>query len=257
MSAGQSVLSREGLLRFLPRELAPLCRFFPEIDSTNTYLKAQAGEGAPHGTAAVAAMQTAGRGRRGRSFYSPAGCGIYLSVLLRGLDERRGIPFVTTAAAVAVCRAVERAAGVVPGIKWVNDLQLGGRKFVGILCERAGDATVVGIGINFAPPPGGYPEEIAGTATALCRHTDRPADINALAAAVIEEVLSQPFDPADFLPYYRARSVTLGRAIQFERNGAHSSGTAVAIDDEGGLVVELEGGERTTLRSGEVTVRAL
>ena len=128
--------------------------YFDSIDSTNTYLKKQAILGAPHGTAAIADCQTLGRGRMGRSFQSPGGCGIYLSVLLRPNCPPQDLMHLTCAAAEAMCDAVETTTGLRPGIKWTNDLVVGNRKIAGILTENGLNAqglvdyAIIGTGIN-------------------------------------------------------------------------------------------------------------
>ena len=124
---------------FLPADYPWTDRFhyFDTIDSTNNYLKKLAAEGAPHGTVAVANCQTGGKGRLGRSFQSPPGLGLYLSVLWRTGLRTDTLPMVTPLAAVAVCRAIEEICGLHCGIKWPNDLLLGGKKVCGILTESA------------------------------------------------------------------------------------------------------------------------
>ena len=113
---------------------------FPELDSTNNYAKALAQKGAPDGTAVIADRQTSGRGRMNRSFQSPKGKGIYLSVLLRPVLSPEHLPLVTALAGVALCDAVEKVCGARPGLKWPNDPVLNGRKLCGILTEASLEA---------------------------------------------------------------------------------------------------------------------
>ena len=147
---------------------------YGRVGSTNTELARLAREGAPEYTAVVALEQTAGRGRAGRSFYSPAGAGVYFSLLLRpGFSAGRAAELITPACAVAAAGAAELLTGEPARIKWVNDVYLRGRKVCGILTEAAQGAggaldwVIAGIGVNLAEPEGGYPEELAGRAGAL------------------------------------------------------------------------------------------
>ena len=133
------------------------------VDSTNQRGKELAAAGAPHGTVVTADEQTAGRGRQGRSWVAPPGRALLMSLVLRDLDER--FPLVPLAAAVAVCRAFPQA----DGIKWPNDVWVGGRKVAGILVEgRPRDGwAVLGIGLNVATEAGEFPEDLRDTATSL------------------------------------------------------------------------------------------
>ena len=230
--------------REIRRHLTVSCpdlRCLEEIDSTNSYLKREALAGAPHGTVAVANCQSAGRGRMTRSFQSPPGKGVYLSVLLRPQLPPGELMGVTGMAAVAVCRAVERAAGVRPKIKWTNDLVLNGRKLCGILAE------------DFGP-------QVAEMATSLVQEgyaVSRPA----LAAAMVEEFyrLSESLggDIREWVDAYRRDCVTLGRRVRLLWAERQTEAEALDIDGEFGLVVRLPDGRETTVRTGEVSVRGL
>lgn len=164
-------------IRVIKKYLDPLCRtlnlcVMPETESTNTLLREKANNGFPEGTVVLANTQTKGRGRRGRSFYSPADTGLYLSVLLRpdGMIPDQAVK-ITTMAAVAVCEAVEKISGKETWIKWVNDIYQEGRKISGILTEASismengsVEYVILGIGVNVYPPKGGFPEDIRETA---------------------------------------------------------------------------------------------
>ena len=169
------------------------------LDSTNRLAAERARQGAPEGTVIVAAEQTAGRGRFGRSFHSPRGSGLYLSVVLRPRLAYEDALLITTTAAVAVAEAIETLypEGPAPRIKWVNDILLGGKKLAGILTEASLDmesgqiaAIVLGIGLNVYPPAGGFPEELREIATAL-----RPAPEaqlrSRLAAAILDAFFAE------------------------------------------------------------------
>lgn len=179
LSHEDDLLSASGIRRFLPAD-APL---FPTVrkclDSTNAEALRRAVDGAPEGTVIVAEEQTAGRGRRGRSFFSPAGTGIYLSILVRPALAAERAHLLTCSAAVAVAEAIEACAGVDASIKWVNDVYCRGKKVAGILTEGSFDLeggvlqhAVVGIGVNVRPPHAGFPAEIAERAGAVLPASD-------------------------------------------------------------------------------------
>lgn len=244
-------------------------RCFQELDSTNTYLKAQAD--APDGTVAVADSQTAGRGRMDRSFQSPRGQGIYLSVLLRPALPPDRLPPVTALAGVAVCAAVERVCGVRPGLKWPNDPVLGGKKLCGILTELSLEAEtgrvqslVLGIGINVGQRPEDFSPEVREMATSLLQVLGKPVSRPRLAAALLEE-LDRAYaallagDLSEYLAAYRRRCVNLGKTVRLIPFGGGERETAQAVDIDGefSLVVRGTDGRERTVRSGEVSVRGL
>lgn len=263
LCSGSDVLSRAGIASHMQYADPALLTVYQETDSTNLRLKAMALEGAAHGTAVVADSQTAGRGRLGRSFVSPPGSGIYLSILLRlGRDIQAAIP-VTTAAAVAVCEAVREMTGKDAGIKWVNDVYIGTRKICGILTEAATDFetgsldyVVVGIGINFRTDPEAFPEELLERAGWIYGKDEAGISRNQLAAAIIDRTLkyADTLGARAFIKPYREHSVIIGRKIRCTRGNEAFEGTAVDIDDDGGLIVDTAEGRRV-LNSGEISVR--
>lgn len=240
---------------------------FASVDSTNSFLKRIAADGAPHGTAALADEQTAGRGRRGRSFTSGAGCGVYLSVLLRPRLSAQQLLPLTGFAAVAVCRAVERIAPVDVQIKWTNDLLLGGKKLCGILTELAlggeGGApqyVVLGAGVNVNNPR--FDGELDGLAASLRTHTGKTYPRAALAAAMLEEIgalvgAMEAHAAGDYLDDYRRRCVNIGREARLLWRDTQETVRVLAVDDELGLVVRHGDGRTETVRSGEASVRGL
>lgn len=234
-----------------------------QVVSTNLTAKDQAKLGALHGSVWLAESQTAGRGRLGRSFFSPAQQGIYFSVLLRRQKEEQPLLLLTTLAAVAVRRAIAAVCCIDTKIKWVNDLYLNDRKLCGILTEGvispAGElsAAVLGIGLNFSGKQEEYPPELQNSITALYREA-APVSRNALTAAILNQLLllaSQPSLHIAALQEYRENSWLLGEAIIWQENTIACKGTALDIDPTGGLIIERENGEQIILRSGEVTVR--
>ncbi len=241
---------------------------FDTIDSTNTHAKALAYAGAPHGTVLLANHQTGGRGRMGRSFHSPSGCGIYLSVILRPNCPPADLMHLTCAAGCAMCDAVEEAAAFRPGIKWINDLVWDTKKLGGILAElsinaKTGlvDYAVVGIGINCTQKKEDFPPEIREIATSLGTITGKAIDRNRLAAAMIL-ALSRMSDTlltekSTVMNRYRGDCVTLGKAVAVHSFEETLYGTAVDVDSEGALVVQFADGHRETVSAGEVSVRGM
>ena len=234
-------------------------------DSTNTCVRRLAEDGAPEGTVVVAAAQTAGRGRSGKSFLSPAGTGLYMSVLLRPQLAMGDALLITTAAAVAVAHAVERVAAVTAQIKWVNDVYVDGKKVCGILTEGALDLengglryAILGIGINICPPAGGFPPELAPIAGALTE-TGGEALRAPLAAAVLDEffVLYPHLTEKPFYDDYVSRSLLTGRQIEVLRGGMHLPATALGIDRDLHLRVRYADGSEENLAAGEVSTRPL
>ena len=231
------------------------------VTSTNTLLKGLAASGVPDGFTLVAARQTSGRGRLGRSFASPEG-GLYLSMLLRPGNDMQRASTLTPCAAVAVCRAVERVCGVVPGIKWPNDLLLGGKKLCGILTEASlaggGAYVVIGLGVNVNTAPEDFPAELRGSAVSLFEATGQRFDIRTLAAAIIEELDSiyaawKP-DTACVLDEYRRLCVSTGCAVSLIRGDEVREAYAVGIDENYALIADINGTvEHITM--GEISLR--
>lgn len=269
LSAADGRLSEQAIRRRLSGA-ARDCRLeiHRSVDSTNNRLKAAAEAGAAEGLALLAEQQTAGRGRLGRSFYSPVGAGLYISLLLRPRLPMEQVTLITTAAAVAAAEAVERATGREIGIKWVNDLYYRGKKICGILTEASMDLeggglayAVVGIGINVLPPPEGFPEELRDRATALYDTPGAcPPDMRSRLAAELLNTfwtLYRRLPDRTFLADYRRRSILTGREIAFLLRGEPCRGVVRTIDDEARLVVRLPDGREERLLSGEVTIGRL
>lgn len=238
------------------------------VDSTNTYAKALGAQGAPDGTVVIAEQQTGGRGRLGRSFSSPKGAGIYLSVILRPAVRPEQILHLTCACAAAMCDAVEAACGLRPGVKWTNDLIVGDKKLAGILTELSIQPengriqyAVVGVGINCRQKKEDFPPDVQEKACSLEMVLGKLVDQNRLAAEMLrafgklEETLLS--DKAKWMDQYRRDCVTLGREIAVVRGDAARRGTALDIDADGGLLVRYENGEEETVAFGEVSVRGL
>lgn len=234
---------------------------YESLSSTNRTAKQLALDGAPHGTLVLAAHQSAGRGRLGRSFASPAGKGVYLSVLLRPHVPVTDSLTVTAGTAVSVCRAVEQLCGLRLAVKWVNDLYYQGKKVCGILTEAGTDVEsgrlewlVVGVGLNLTTAPSDWPEELAHTAGSLFPGGPAPVSRAALAGAIARQLLE--LCPAfDCLDEYRDRCFVPGHWVTVCAGRETYAARALEIDGAGRLVVERENGRREALRFGEVSIR--
>ena len=251
-----------------PTKISPIgfqVEWLVSVDSTNNYLKQRAAEGAPHGLAVIANKQTGGRGRFGRTFESPAGKGLYLSVLLRPEFSPAQMASLTPWAAVAVCRAMERLTGLHPKIKWINDILLEGKKLCGILTEAdiAPDGSlnhvILGIGVNIAQEESDFTPDVAAIATSLARHMEQPPSREALADALVRELdrmwSAFPHGSAEYLEEYRARCATVGQAINVITPGGSRPAVALQVEDSFTLTVQFSDGTTKTLDSGEVSVR--
>ncbi len=235
------------------------------VPSTNTALKIAAEQGAPAPQALLARAQTQGRGRLGRSFFSPDATGIYCSILLRPALDAREALFLTTAAATAAAQAIEAITQKSVGIKWVNDLFYSGKKVCGILTEAqttpdgALRYAVVGIGINLCLPKDGFPPELAAIATALYESADEMPE--GIAERLCAELLNRFFAIYDTLPdhsfleEYRRRSTVLGRRVRYLQAERSLLATAVAIDEEARIVLALPDGTEQAFDCGEISLR--
>ena len=204
----------------------------------------------------TARAQSAGRGRMGRSFYSPEGTGAYFSILYTPHRPLTDAVRITSAAAVATMRAIRNLTGKQTGIKWVNDLYFHDKKVCGILAESVVQAgriqIVVGIGINLCTED--FPSEIASVAGSLGASALTP---ERLIAEVVRELYPYLFDAENrsWLEDYRRHSIVLGRPIYWLRDGARYDGVALEIDDAGALIARRDDGEQEILSTGEITVR--
>ena len=240
--------------------------FLPVVTSTNDPLRQAAEEGAPEGKVMVAAEQTAGRGRRGHSFYSPPDAGLYLSLLLRPRLSAPEALSLTTCAAAAVALAVEECAGIPARIKWVNDVFCRGKKVCGILTEASLDLeseglqyAIVGIGVNLYPPAGGFPEELADIMGSV--YTEKPRGYECrsrLAGSILNHFFRFYQNIADkpFFEDYRKRSFLLGQEIEILERGQVRRALALDLEPDFSLRVREADGTERILSSGEVRARA-
>jgi BirA family biotin operon repressor/biotin-[acetyl-CoA-carboxylase] ligase len=303
------VLSRETIMAFLSAlsgaESAPTAHLYENenrlsvyrsVDSTNAEAKRRVADAPspadiPYGSVIIADEQTAGRGRRGRAFYSPAAGSVYLSFILKPAAALENSLLVTIMAAVSVCRAIERVAGDAqrPEIKWVNDIFIGGKKICGILTEAVSDVEsgsietlVLGIGVNINVPAAEFPEDVRDAVGSL---RIEPGKRGLFTAALIHEVfaLYERFAEARsdgggtlrhgdgdtlrrgdalrggaaqayIMREYRARSMMKDRKITVIKSGGNREAVSRGVADDGGLLVEYADGTTEALRSGEVSI---
>ena len=264
------ILSKGSVSVHLPDNRPGDLLVFDSVDSTNNVLKDMASKGAVSGTVVIADQQTGGKGRRGRSFASPSGAGIYLSYLFKpdsGFDK---ISDLTSWTAVAVSDAIRSAYNLDSQIKWVNDLLMNRKKICGILTEvtvegESGfiDTCIIGIGVNVNEEE--FPPEISEIATSISMENGGKKFVRSgLAAEIIKSMdklaSNWPQDPY-YLERYRELNITTGSRItafpQMTENGQGRTGKAIAINEDFSLKVEFDDGSVENLRSGEVSVRGL
>lgn len=247
--------------RFLGRNIVAL----EETDSTNEEAKRQGGAGAPDGTLCVAERQTGGKGRLGRTWSSPAGSGVWMSLLLRPSVAPQEATQLTLIVGLSVCQAIRRLTGCPAMIKWPNDIVIGRKKVCGILTELTADMeqihyVVVGIGINANIPQ--FEGELEKKATSLLLETGQKIDRAALVRAVLEE-FEKNYDrfltdlTADFITPYEALCVSLNRQVSVIRGGRELTGQSIGLTKEGELRIRLESGDILEVGSGEVTVQGI
>ncbi|MCD7867776.1 MAG: biotin--[acetyl-CoA-carboxylase] ligase [Clostridiales bacterium] len=255
-------ISEDGLRHYLKTSGVSV-RIYGELDSTNRVAREAAITGrAGHGAVFLARKQTGGRGRRGRSFYSPEDAGLYMSVVLRPERTLKDSLFLTTAAATAVYRAVDRICGIPLDIKWVNDLYRCGRKVCGILTEAGMDFesgeiqfAVVGIGLNLYRLPEGFPGELETVAGALydSREDAEDLDVNLLAAEIIDELLREA-KTGKISREYVAHNFLPGREVCIADGERSRRATALSVCPDGRLQVREMDGTESFLSYGEVSI---
>ena len=266
LSGENDILSQQSVLKYLQDCSMPL-RFtvHDTVDSTNPLLKQYAEAGEPEGLVCIANRQTMGKGRVGRTFYSPPDTGVYMSLLLRPKLLMQDALLITTAAAVAVARAVETVAGCDAAIKWVNDVYCNGKKICGILTEASTDFesgslayAILGIGMNVADPADGFPAELSQVAASLFgRGTYSSEARSRLAAEVCKAfcALYSRLPEKAFMEEYRQRSFVIGSEVDVISPVQTRPARVLDIDDDANLIVRFPDGAVRALSSGEVRVR--
>lgn len=265
LSPDSDILSPQGIRRFLKPEYQDLdLTVLPTAPSTNALVREKANQGCPEGCVIIACEQTAGRGRYGRQFFSPADTGIYLSLLLRPTAySPQQATCLTAAAAAAMCQAIEAVTEQQPGIKWVNDIFLHGKKVCGILTEAAVgletgslDYMVLGAGVNLYPPADGFPEEIQSIAGSVLERSC-PEAKNRLIGEFLNRFWYFYTHPEcrAYLEDYRARSLAIGQNVTVLSAGRAVSAYAYSIDDDFRLLVRYENGDTEALSYGEIRIQ--
>ena len=265
LSPDSDILSPQGIRRFLKPEYRDLdLTVLPTAPSTNALVREKANQGRPEGCVIVACEQTDGRGRYGRQFFSPVDSGVYLSLLLRPtVYSPQQATCLTAAAAAAMCQAIEAVTGQQPGIKWVNDIFLHGKKVCGILTEAAvGLETgtlnymVLGAGVNLYPPAEGFPEEIQSIAGSVLERSC-PEAKNRLVGEFLNRFWYFYTHPEcrAYLEDYRARSLAIGQNVTVLSAGRAVSAYAYGIDDDFRLLVRYENGDTEALSYGEIRIQ--
>lgn len=240
--------------------------YFPETDSTNTRAKHFGDEGASHGTLVVAEKQTGGKGRRGRSWESPAGSSVYMSILLRPEIQPNQAPMLTLVMAQSVAEAICTVTGQRAWIKWPNDIVVNGKKVCGILTEMSTEIqwinhVVIGVGINVNTES--FPEELAKTATSLYLENGKRWRRAPLIAEVMKQferyydLFIQAGDLSGILNEYNSLLVNQGREVRVLEPGHEYNGHAVGINETGELLIRTTDGQIRKVYAGEVSVRGI
>jgi len=245
-----------------------------EVTSTNDVLKEKAAD-LPGWSVVIANRQTRGKGRRSKSFYSPADTGLYLSILIKLPLSAAEATRITTAAAVAACRAIEKCTSVEitegtseysyikPQIKWVNDVYINMKKVCGILTEASIsmengglDWAVMGIGFNIYEPAGGFPEDIADIAGAILRSRRRDFRMQTAAGFISEFYnICLNLGAGSMVEEYKKRSLMKGKQIDVIKGDLRIPAEAVDIDDDLRLLVRYQDGSTEALSSGDVSIK--
>ncbi len=240
--------------------------YYPETDSTNLRIRELGDAGAPHGTLAVADMQTSGRGRRGRTWESPPGSSIYMSILLRPDIIPGAAPMLTLVMACSVAEGISDCENVDVRIKWPNDVIAGGKKLVGILTEMSTQIdyinhVTIGVGINVNMTE--FPENIRDTATSLRLETGHKVRRAPLIAAIMKRfeenyaVFLKTQDMSGLMEKYSGMLINLDRDVLVLGAEDSYKAHALGIDRQGELIVRREDGTEEKIYAGEVSVRGV
>lgn len=240
--------------------------WFDRTDSTNTQARRLAEEGAPHGTLVLADMQDGGKGRLGRTWMSPAGDGIWMSILLRPEISPMSASMLTLVAALAAEKGIRGATGQESRIKWPNDLVLNRKKICGILTEMSTEQmeikyVIIGIGINVGQ--NAFPEELKQSGTSLYLETGKKFNRAEITARIMEalemyyEIFVETKDMSGLLKEYNEKLVNLGQEVRVLAASGDFGGVACGINESGSLIVQLPDGNKTEVISGEVSVRGV
>lgn len=261
------ILSKEELESSIHTEWAGRnVLFYDRTDSTNIRVRLAGESGAPHGTLAVAEVQEGGKGRRGRTWISPAGVGIWFSILLRPQIHPIAASMLTLVMALAARKGIYTSTGIETQIKWPNDLVLNRKKICGILTEMGTELmeiqyVIPGTGINVNQTE--FPEEIRNTATSLYLETGKKYHRSHIIAEIMKaleeyyEIFIKTEDMSALMAEYNAELVNLGNEVCVLDPAGEFRGICEGINEKGGLIVRLPDGTETEVISGEVSVRGV
>jgi len=259
MPENNSSLDKEKIKSLLPEKHKGIeIAVFESIDSTNNEAKRVFRKGGKD-MLICSEKQTSGRGRQGKTFYSPDKTGIYMTVVIHPDLPLNFASRATTATAVAVCEAIESTTDKKPGIKWVNDIFVDNKKVCGILTEAVSlendniaDGLIIGIGINISTTR--FPDEIKNIAGSL---NAKEVNRNVLIAEIFKRVTDYTSDLQNpsYIEKYKNRCFVLGKEITFERNGKTHKAIAMDVDKNGGLIIRTPDGKTETLQSGEISIK--
>ena len=261
------IISKEGISLYLNKDFSNVDIYiYKTTSSTNEVAKKLALSGAKHGTVVISEEQTQGKGRMGRSFYSPANTGIYMSIILRPTLTAMDSVLITTSSSVAICDAIHKVTGIECQIKWINDIYINNKKIGGILTEASTnfesgtiDYLILGIGINFNNPKDDFPDNLKEIAGSLYKGNSNGINRNMLCAEILNNILSiiPKIKDFDFISEYKKRSIILNQEIMYISGGIYSKGKAIDINNDGSLVIKHDDGSIKILNSGEVSIRRL
>ena len=262
MSDDNDIISADSIKKYLTVPINNI-EVYKTVTSTNDLAKQYALDLKPEGTVIVAREQTAGRGRKGRSFYSPMSTGVYISVLLRPELTAEKTLYITTAAAVAVAKAIEKISGKEAKIKWVNDIFVDGKKVCGILTEGAIDFetgkmqyAVLGIGVNIKKPENDFPSEIQNIAGSVFDTTDKEVS-SIIVAEILNNFMNYYKNLANkpFYEEYKKRMFLIGKHLTVYSGKDSYPAVAIDLDKELSLIVKDENGNIKKLNTGEVSIK--
>lgn len=262
MSDDNDIISADSIKKYLTIPINNI-EVYKTVTSTNDLAKQYALDLKPEGTVIVAREQTAGRGRKGRSFYSPMSTGVYISVLLRPELTAEKTLYITTAAAVAVAKAIEKISGKEAKIKWVNDIFVDGKKVCGILTEGAIDFetgkmqyAVLGIGVNIKKPENDFPSEIQNIAGSVFDTTDKEVS-SIIVAEILNNFMNYYKNLASkpFYEEYKKRMFLIGKQLTVYSGKDSYPAVAIDLDEELSLIVKDENDNIKKLNTGEVSIK--
>lgn len=252
--------------RLATRLIGRQIEYRPQVESTNDLAKALARQGAPEGLVVVAEEQLKGRGRRGRSWASPFGLGVWVSVLLRPAIPPSEAPKAALVAALAAADAIEEAVGIEVAIKWPNDVLVDGKKTSGILVEMEAEleevrSLIVGVGINANVPLSAIPAEARPRSTSLMEATGKKVDRLRLLASFLSRLEARyvewtqtGFD--SILPVLREKTAYLGQPVRIIQSPREWQGIALDVAPDGALIVQDDRGRRVPVYAAEVSLRS-